>query len=42
MRIGFKLIFYCVIIALAGLVGYAIFSDLPAPTREVSLPVEAE
>lgn len=42
MRLGFRLVFYLVIAAVLGLVGYAVFSELPAPTEEVSVPVEAE
>jgi hypothetical protein len=33
---------YLVIVAVVGLLGIAIFSDLPAPQREVELPVEAQ
>jgi hypothetical protein len=40
MRIVLRAILYLVVIAGLGLVGYAVFSDLPAPTREIVLPVE--
>jgi hypothetical protein len=40
MRIVLRTILYLVVIAGLGLVGYAVFSDLPAPTREIVLPVE--
>lgn len=41
MRILVKATAYLVLLGGAGLVAFAIFSDLPAPTRIVSLPVEA-
>jgi hypothetical protein len=41
MRVLFKATAFLVLIGGAGLLGFAIFSDLPAPTRVVSLPVEA-
>ncbi len=37
-----KAIVYLAVLAVVGLLGFAIFSDLPAPSREISLPVEAE
>jgi len=40
MRIVFRAILYLVVIGAVGLVCFAIFSDLPAPTREIVLPVE--
>ena len=40
MRIVLRAILYLVVIAGLALVGFAIFSDLPAPTREIVLPVE--
>jgi len=40
MRIVLRAILYLVVIAAVGLVGFAVFSDLPAPTREIVLPVE--
>jgi hypothetical protein len=41
MRI-LRIILYLFLVAVVGLVGLAIFSDLPAPTRQVELPVEAK
>jgi hypothetical protein len=41
MRIFVRIVLYLVLVAVLGLVGFAIFSDLPAPQREVELPVEA-
>lgn len=35
-----KILFYLAIIGGIGLVGYALFFDLPAPQSEVSLPIE--
>jgi hypothetical protein len=42
MRIVVRVVLYLVLVAVLGLVGFAIFSDLPAPQREVELPVETE
>jgi hypothetical protein len=42
MRTFLRIILYLVLVAVVGLVGLAIFSDLPAPTREVELPVEPQ
>jgi hypothetical protein len=42
MRIVVRIVLYLVLVAVLGLVGFAIFSDLPAPQREVELPVETE
>jgi hypothetical protein len=42
MRIFVRIVLYLVLVAVLGLVGFAIFSDLPAPQREVELPVETE
>ena len=39
MRFVLRAILYLVVIAGLGLVGYAVFSDLPAPTRVIVLPV---
>ncbi len=39
MRIVLRTVLYLVVIAALGLVGYAVFSDLPPPTREIVLPV---
>ena len=40
MRLVFRIILYLVLVAVVGLLALAIFSDLPAPQREVILPVE--
>jgi hypothetical protein len=40
MRLVLRTILYLAVIAVVGLVGYAVFSDLPAPSREIVLPVE--
>jgi hypothetical protein len=40
MRTFLRIILYLALVAVVGLVALAIFSDLPAPTREVELPVE--
>ncbi len=42
MRFALKTLGVLVVLGGIGLLGVAIFADLPAPTREVSLPVEAE
>jgi hypothetical protein len=42
MRMVLRIVMYLVIVAVVGLLGIAIFSDLPAPQREVELPVEAQ
>lgn len=42
MRFVLRTIVFLVIAAGLGLVGVAIFSDLPAPTREVTLPVQGQ
>jgi hypothetical protein len=42
MRLVFKVILYLVLVAVVGLLALAIFSDLPAPQSEVTLPVEAK
>jgi hypothetical protein len=42
MRTFLRIILYLVLVAIVGLVGLAVFSDLPAPTHEVELPVEAK
>ena len=42
MRTVVRIILYLVLVAVVGLLGIAIFSDLPAPQREVELPVEAK
>jgi len=39
-RLGvFRYIFWLVLLGVLGLVGYALVSDLPAPVREVSVPI---
>jgi len=35
-----KILFYLAIICGIGIVGYALFFDLPAPQSEVTLPIE--
>jgi hypothetical protein len=42
MRILLRLVLFLVVAGAVGLVGFAIFSDLPAPQREVELPIEAQ
>ncbi len=42
MRVVLKILLYLVLVAVVGLVGLAIFSDLPAPRHTVELPVEAK
>lgn len=42
MRTVFRIILYLALVAVLGLLGIAIFSDLPAPQREVELPVDAK
>jgi hypothetical protein len=41
MRLVAKAVVSLVVLAGVGLVGAALFVDLPAPSREISLPVEA-
>jgi hypothetical protein len=41
MRLVFKAVIGLTVVAAIGLLGYAIFFDLPPPVREVSLPVDA-
>ncbi len=36
----FKLLLFLVALAALILVGYAVFFDLPAPTRDIVIPVE--
>ncbi len=40
MRILGRTILYVILVAIVGLVGFAIFSDLPAPQHAVELPVQ--
>ncbi len=42
MRFALKALSIALVLAGLGVVGLAIFSDLPAPTREVSRPVEVQ
>ena len=42
MRLIFRIVLYLVLVAVVGLLALAIFSDLPAPQREVTMPVEAK
>lgn len=42
MRFFGRIFLYLVLIAVVGLVSFAIFSDLPAPQRDVEVPVEAQ
>ncbi|HET9069492.1 MAG TPA: hypothetical protein VFN28_12670 [Amaricoccus sp.] len=42
MRIFGRILLYLVLVAVVGLTGFAIFSDLPAPQRDVEVPVEAK
>jgi hypothetical protein len=41
MRLVFRIVLYLVLVAVVGLLAIAIFSDLPAPQHDVTLPVEA-
>lgn len=41
MRILVKAVIYLAVLGLVALMAFAIFSDLPAPSREVSIPIEA-
>jgi hypothetical protein len=42
MRFALKAVSFLVVAAVVGVLGFAIFSDLPAPVREVSRPVEVQ
>lgn len=42
MRLVFRIVLYLILVAVVGLLALAIFSDLPAPQREVTVPVEAK
>lgn len=42
MRLLLKLVLVLAILAVLALVGFAMFSDLPAPSEERSVPVEVE
>ncbi|WP_290751297.1 hypothetical protein [Amaricoccus sp.] len=41
MRLAFKVLLWLVVLAAIGFAGFALLSDLPAPSREISLPVPA-
>jgi hypothetical protein len=40
MRTLLRIVLYLVLVAVVALLGIAIFSDLPAPQREVEVPIE--
>lgn len=42
MRIFGRTLLYLVLVAVVGLVGFALLSDLPAPQKDVEVPVEAK
>jgi hypothetical protein len=42
MRIVAKAVICLLLIGVAGVLGYAVFSDLPAPSRPVELTVSAK
>ena len=42
MRFTLKAVSFVVAAAFIGVLGVAIFSDLPAPVRQVSLPIEVQ
>ena len=42
MRTVLRIVLYLVLVAVVGLFGIAVFSDLPAPQRQVELPIEAK
>lgn len=41
MRLALKTVAFLVAIGAIGLLGLAVFSDLPAPVSEITLPIEA-
>lgn len=41
MRYLFRAVLFLVILGAAALLGMAVFSDLPAPRAEISVPIEA-
>ncbi|MEM8571660.1 MAG: hypothetical protein AAGG56_12240 [Pseudomonadota bacterium] len=41
MRYVFRAVIYLILAGVFGLLGLAVFSDLPAPRAEISRPVEA-
>lgn len=42
MRLVFRIVLYLAIAGAIGLLAMAVFSDLPAPQSEVTVPVEAK
>lgn len=42
MRIFGRILLYLVLVAVVGIVGFAMFSDLPAPQKDVEVPVVAK
>jgi hypothetical protein len=42
MRILLKVVLFLAVVGVVGLLGFAIFSDLPAPQREIELPVQTQ
>ena len=42
MRLVFKAVLGVVLIAAVGLVGYAIFFDLPSPERDIVIPIQPQ
>lgn len=42
MRIFAMAVLCLLVLGVAGIIGYAIFSDLPAPIRPVELPVKSQ
>lgn len=42
MRFALKAVSVVVVLAGLGVVGLAVFSDLPAPSHEISRPVEVQ
>jgi hypothetical protein len=40
MRLIVRMVLYLVLVAAIGLLALAVFSDLPAPQREVEIPVD--
>ncbi|WP_267901343.1 hypothetical protein [Amaricoccus solimangrovi] len=42
MRLLLKAVLGLLVLGVIGILGYAIFSDLPAPKRPVELPVTAK
>lgn len=41
MRLVYRALLLLVILGVVALLSFAIFSDLPAPSHEVSVPIEA-